>query len=239
VYSRTVENRILTFGVSGKLWKNALVMYDRETKTLWSHLTGEAIEGPLKGHKLKMISSLPKMKWKAWQAIYPNTQVLSVNGEEDLRRDAYIEYHVSNRTGLFQTEHKDKRLNPKDMVIGVKTDHHQKAYPLKHPYWKMSQNRSSTKMIQDELDGIPILVYFNAETYATAVYDRRLNETKQITFEKETQNHFAHDTQGNTWHLLTGQGPDGQFLKPIPHVRVYWFAWVDFYPQTLLYIPSQ
>ncbi len=29
VYDRKVNGQILTFGVSGRLWKNALVMYDR------------------------------------------------------------------------------------------------------------------------------------------------------------------------------------------------------------------
>jgi hypothetical protein len=34
---------------------------------------------------------------------------------------------------------------------------------------------------------------------------------------------------------LTGEGPDGYMLTPIPHMAIYWFAWADFYPETLLY----
>ena len=67
MYSRKVSGKTLTFGVSGKLWKNALIMYDRETKTLWSHLTGEAVYGPMQGEKLTMLSSVPKVKWKDWK----------------------------------------------------------------------------------------------------------------------------------------------------------------------------
>jgi hypothetical protein len=48
VYARTVNGRTLTFGVSGKLIRNSLVMYDRETHSLWTHLTGGAIDGPLR-----------------------------------------------------------------------------------------------------------------------------------------------------------------------------------------------
>ena len=42
VYERTVAGRTLTFGVSGMLYRDALVMYDRETDTLWSHVDGRA-----------------------------------------------------------------------------------------------------------------------------------------------------------------------------------------------------
>ena len=43
-----MNGKELTFMVSGMLWRDSLVMQDRETETLWSHVTGEAIRGPLK-----------------------------------------------------------------------------------------------------------------------------------------------------------------------------------------------
>ena len=45
MYARDLDGKTLTLGVSGKLIRNSLVMFDRETDTLWSHLTGEALEG--------------------------------------------------------------------------------------------------------------------------------------------------------------------------------------------------
>jgi len=42
VYARTVGSRTLTFGVSGMLYRDALVMYDRETESLWSQVHGLA-----------------------------------------------------------------------------------------------------------------------------------------------------------------------------------------------------
>ena len=53
VYARRVGDRTLTFIVSGKLWRDSLIMIDRETETLWSHVTGEAIHGELKGKRLE------------------------------------------------------------------------------------------------------------------------------------------------------------------------------------------
>lgn len=211
-------------------------MYDRETGTLWSHLTGEAISGPLQGQTLTMLQSVPKVKWETWRDAFPHTQVLSVNGQEDLIRDAYTEYHISDRTGLFETQNQDARLRPKDMVIGVKVDQHTKAYPLGNTHWKNAQNKQSIQLIQDDINGIPIVVYFDANTHATAVYDRRHNG-QTLTFSSLIKNHMARDTHAQQWNMLTGQGPRNQSLVAIPHLRAYWFAWVDFYPQTHLYEP--
>ena len=43
------------------------------------------------------------------------------------------------------------------------------------------------------------------------------------------------DLAGNQWNLITGAGPDGRVLKPLPHTSAYWFAWADIYPDTALY----
>lgn len=217
----------MTFGVSGKLWKNALVMYDRETRTLWSHFTGEAIEGPLAGRTLTMLISVPKISWGAWKEKYPHTRVLSVQGREDLRQDTYRDYHASSRTGLFEPEHADRRLRAKEMVIGVQAEAMQKAYPLKKRHWK------SNPVILDQIGEMPVVVYFNAETQATGVYDRRLDGQALLLTAQGM--HGAVDGEGRRWNLLTGEGPEGKRLTPLPHLRVYWFAWVDFYPKTLLY----
>jgi hypothetical protein len=39
VYARQVGSEVLSFGVSGMLFRDGLVMYDRETDTLWSRWT--------------------------------------------------------------------------------------------------------------------------------------------------------------------------------------------------------
>ena len=49
---------MLTFGVSGKLIMNGLVMYDRETGTLWSQVIGQGVDGELKGVELTTIPAL-------------------------------------------------------------------------------------------------------------------------------------------------------------------------------------
>ena len=75
MYDREIEGQEYTFGVSGKLIMNVLVMYDRQTDSLWSQLLGEAVEGPLAGTKLTFIESL-QTTWAEWKALHPNTLAL-------------------------------------------------------------------------------------------------------------------------------------------------------------------
>lgn len=42
MYAREVDDQPLDFGVGGKLIMNALVMYGRQTQSLWSQFTGSA-----------------------------------------------------------------------------------------------------------------------------------------------------------------------------------------------------
>ena len=67
-----------TMGVSGVLYKNNLLFYDRyENPSLWGQLTGEAHCGPLLGVELSPYAFL-EVTWGGWKALHPTTLVLSV-----------------------------------------------------------------------------------------------------------------------------------------------------------------
>ena len=69
------QDGLLSFGVSGKLWRGALVMYDRRTRSLWSQQASRAIAGPLAGQDLEILESTVT-DWKSWRAAYPATTVI-------------------------------------------------------------------------------------------------------------------------------------------------------------------
>ena len=98
-------------------------MYDHQTRSLWSHITGEAVQGPLKGKRLKSIASMPQIAWKTWQFNYPETRVLSVSTrvgmQESSSQDVYADYHASQRAGVSGMKYTDNRLPNKSLVIGV------------------------------------------------------------------------------------------------------------------------
>ena len=69
----------LTFGVSGKLIMNALVMYDRQTETLWSQFLGQAVEGELAGETLGIVAS-QLVVWSTWEKEHTDALVLDTGG---------------------------------------------------------------------------------------------------------------------------------------------------------------
>ena len=78
VYTRTVGNRTLNLAVSGMLWNRSLVMIDEETRSLWSHLLGEAMQGPLQGTQLEAVPA-EMVTWGSWKREHPQTTVLNLS----------------------------------------------------------------------------------------------------------------------------------------------------------------
>lgn len=230
MFSRTVEGKIYTFGVSGKLWKNGLVMYDHQTNTLWSGVTGEALEGPLIGQRLTLRAAVPKVRWRAWQAVYPQSQVLTVDGIQEELEDRYASYHASRQTGLVSPEHTKPHLPPKTLVMGLRLGEQARAYPL--------TLFTQTPLVIDQVAGTDLVVYRDAASEASAIYERQVNG-QLLSFKPGPLWTLLEDTTtGSTWDIVTGTavaGPlTGTVLRRVPHTTIYWFAWVDFYPHTTL-----
>ena len=75
MYRRTLDDKVLSFGHAGILYEQSFIMYDRQTESLWVHVTGEAVHGPLKGKRLEFMPSTVT-NWANWKKNYPFTQVL-------------------------------------------------------------------------------------------------------------------------------------------------------------------
>jgi len=52
-------------------------MYDRQTLSLWSHVTGKAVKGPFQGAVLTVYSTSMQTTWAQWRRLHPRTLVLS------------------------------------------------------------------------------------------------------------------------------------------------------------------
>jgi hypothetical protein len=232
VYARTLEHegeeRTLTFGVSGKLIMNVLVMFDRETDTYWSQILGEAVEGPLQGAQLTALPVL-QTTWSEWKRLHPETLALVTDGNGIY--DTYSSYYRSNQTGVIGETLSDDRLLAKELVIGAVLGDAQIVYP--------HSLLAERIIVNDEVDGRPLLVAFQPDTKAGLIFDRTL-DGQTLTFQRtEDPFEIVDDETGSTWYLLTGRaidGPlDGQELERIPSTSSFWFGWKDWYPDTLIY----
>jgi len=122
VHARVIGDQTLTLLVSGKLWRNSLVMQDLETGTLWSHITGEALEGELAGAHLEILPSV-QTTWAEWRAANPDGLVLVKSDE--VKSSRYASYFEDpDRTGLFRARWLQGRLPGKSLIYGLRDGPH-------------------------------------------------------------------------------------------------------------------
>jgi hypothetical protein len=156
VFSREVEGKKLTFGVSGLLYNSDVLMYDHQTESLWSQLKSEAVAGEYAGTQLPWLSS-QQMTWAAWQEAYPDSRVLS--SDTGYRRDygatPYAGYEDNERT-MFPVPDNRSDLSNKTWVAGIVAGGQAKAYPRDVlDAWDGPQ--------ADEVGGIPLEVAYDAD----------------------------------------------------------------------------
>jgi hypothetical protein len=92
-FHRRVGDRLLDFGTSGMLYADNLVMYDRQTESLWPQLTGQASVGVLTGTQLTAIP-IGVVGWDQFRAAHPDALVLSrdTGYHRDYGRNPYARY---------------------------------------------------------------------------------------------------------------------------------------------------
>jgi hypothetical protein len=197
VYDPLINGKRFTFGVTGKLYKSGLVMYDRQTESLWSQILQEAITGPMTGTKLTMLPA-QHTTWREWRNEHPDTLVLSPDTgfKRDYGRDPYREYY--ERGAPFSgTRERAQKLDPDlramERVLGVQLSGVEKAYPF-------SRLKKRPRNFEDTLAGQKVIIHFDSKS----------------------ENAYASALSGTQ----------------LPSIVTFWFAWVDFYPDTEVFKPA-
>jgi hypothetical protein len=230
---RTVDGEPTTFGVSGLLFRNALVMYDERTNSLWSQIAAAAIQGGKVGTALDLVPSAITT-WGEFRAQYPEGTVLrpppessTVTGRNSTRnydRNPYAGYESSSQIGIGGS-FDDDRLHPKTTVVGVEHGGVARAYPL--------DRVREAGVVNDEVGGLPVVVAATASGTLVAYVREADGET--LTFERESEGFLA--AGGSRWRLLGGRAVDG----PHEGTRLdqantvageFFFSWLNFHPET-------
>lgn len=129
-FDSRVDGRLLSFGVSGLLYNNDVLLYDRQTLSLWSQLLGQAISGPMKGRRLTPLP-LTQTTWSDWLKYHATTAILSTNTgtARPYEHDAYPGYEGSQEI-IFPVAFRSSGYHPKERVLGVRIGAQSKAYPF-------------------------------------------------------------------------------------------------------------
>jgi hypothetical protein len=169
-----VDSKLHHFHYVG-LYDGLAVMQDKESKTLWDHITGEALYGPFVGRTLKQTSNLLQMNVKQALAIDPDTQIAisdreyfvggehfgsapGFGGGRGSERYAPSNPNAQLGTTFIQTLGKEDTRRPRmDMGLGVWTGATRRYYPM-----ELLRRRGDALI--DRLEGRNVLVYVDPET---------------------------------------------------------------------------
>lgn len=202
------------------LWRDALIMYDRATRSLWSQVNGKAVAGPMKGRRLEELPS-ELTTWGEWKRRHPNTLVLL---KPPLSGSPYEDYFADpERIGVRGSTNPDRRLPGKTLVVGLERDGRFATVPL-----HLLETR---RILNTNALGAPLVLT------ASAAYDRRIAD-RTLTFERAGEGTLRDHESGSIWSLDTGEatsGPmQGRRLTRVSGKLVYWGVWARFHPQSEL-----
>ena len=222
-----VDGQRLTFDTTGLL-DGVFRMSDRETGTIWTHLDGKAIAGPLEGQRLSMVP-IPQTTWGQWKADYADTLVL----DPDTRfQDRYVR---PVQIGVFNPNeaiYGDDRLASNALVVGVEIEGVFKGYPI-------AQLEEAGSLINDTVGGQPIVVFYDSEARTGVAYLRQV-DGQVLEFENVMEDGFEIKDRatGSSWdiHGRTANGAYGEArLEFVPSFISEWYGWSAYHPESELY----
>jgi hypothetical protein len=228
VYSPIVNGKLESFRLVGMDHFNA-VFEDATTKSWWQQATGIAIEGPLKGYRLKEFPST-QLTWETWLRQYPNSLVMK---PDTIFMDNYFKLEDYDR-GTMQSSLVRRDViswEPNSWVVGVMNNYSSKAYD-----WNQLVQK---KIIQDSVDQLPILLTIEKDTTSFHVYDRRVNDTV-LNFQISGNSDVLIDENTHSSWNMDGQciagSMKGKKLLPVQSYNEFWHSWQTFHKSAKIYI---
>jgi hypothetical protein len=228
IYNRRLDDKIISLGVLGPLYFGNLVMYDTNTDSYITQLTGEIIYGPLKGKSLSQLFSVEITNWKSIKGD-KSLHVLSPVKEMKFYRDFYSRY-LSSGMGLHALKKtinvEDLRLDPYTKGIGINNS---------STIFVPLTNSSPTVINNSTFSNAPLLIYQNKKRGAYRIFSRLVDD-KVLTFDSTTDGIIDRETK--TIWSFDGKGLKGPYVNLqliVPqYVQAYWFSWSAFYPDTAI-----
>jgi hypothetical protein len=238
VYDATVNGQTLNFGVSGLLFNNNLVLFDRATESLWSQMRVQGVCGRFSSVAATLVPVV-QSTWAGWKALHPDTSVLTFETgfARNYNQYPYGNYdQIDDTTLLFPQADIDPRRPMKELVLGVRQGEASRAYP----YGALGERA----VLNETVAGRDVLVVFDRAAQMALAFDRVV-DGRGLSFDLVEGSGFpflVRDREtGTLWDLrgIGGTGPlAGSRLRQVATYSAMWFAWAAFNRGTDLYLPS-
>ena len=244
-YDRRLDERVLDFGTSGLLYNSSLVMYDRQTETLWTHFDGRAVVGTLTGAQLDTFP-VATVSWDDFRTSHPDGVVLSrdTGFSRSYGRNPYVGYDdVTTNPFLFTGEH-DGRLPPKTRVLVVRAvagDEPAYALPTEQLVAEgvVAFGAHGRDLIAVHTPGVASAldaadIADGVDVGATGVFEAELDGGPLAL--RLDGDAFVDDRTGRRYDVLGNpiDGGEGS-LTPVEHLDTFWFAIAAFEPDTVIH----
>jgi len=206
-------------------------MYDHQTNSLWHHLRGEPVVGPLARSGVRL-TVLPVVvtSWREWRIEHPDTTVLDLN--TGYVRDyapgrPYGRYFASPDT-MFPVSPRNDQLHTKDLVFAVRLGAAHKVYPL--------DTLRRTPVVSDRVGTTNVVVLGKPDGRSARAYERGT-----LTFQPgAAPSELVERTTGARWRVEEERLIEPATGRTLPRLGghvVYWFGWYAFYPDAEVYRP--
>jgi hypothetical protein len=230
-YESGVGGRRFTFGTSGLLYRSNKLMFDEETRSLWSSLEGVPVVGALVDSGLRLpFHSVVTTTWGEWKQEHPATTVLSLEtGYERHYGEgvAYRDYFATDRL-MFEVPRADTRLKNKAEVLVLRPE-------------TIGRDALPVAIAVDRLRRDPLYAFEAGGRQFVVITSKAganlLFERGERTFVSRGPDGVLRDSTGERWSVTADAlvSETGERLARIPAHRAFWFGWVAQHPETVLH----
>ena len=217
------------YGVSGLLYNNNLIMYDRQRDGYWSQMKSLAIFGDNVCNPSYTIQII-ETTWETFMSMELDALVLNnqTGFARNYSRYPYGDYKTNDDYILFPTEHRDFSLDAKDRVhLIVETAGEKQTASVVPSDRSLFVERGNMLIIGDV--SLNIFVSF---------YDEVADGTDlSFVASERALPIILEDNEGNVWNIFgeAVEGPrTGEKLKSTYSMMSYWFPIASMYDETLL-----
>lgn len=232
--ARAVDGRRLKFEEEG-IYHGVFVMRDRETGTLWSHYTGEAIDGPLKGETLQWLQSdrarFGRLTRERPDATVPVASAMKMRPTPPASGRTVMPELLPPGFEPTMPDAEDTRLHRHQHGLGIALGGGQRFYPL--------DALASVSVVNDAVGDVPVVVAIFDQGEAASAWSR-CSDGRELTFEPhdwESRVAMKDAETGSVW--VAGEavaGPlAGTRLTPVRSLISDWYGWAAYFPKTSIH----
>jgi hypothetical protein len=230
VWDRTLDGRTLSFRLYGINNQN-FIMRDDQTGSWWQQVSGEAIQGPLRGRRLRGIVH-DEIAFGIFRAENPRGRVLRpVPALAAEYEPADWERRMKKLPTVTPRVAGDA-LAARTVVVGVVLREEARAWPF-----PLLIRQSP---VLDTLAGVPLLIVVADDRKSIRVFDRTLDgrplELLRVPGARPLK--MVDPGTGSEWDFAGRaiSGPlAGRRLTTLKALKEYWFDWRTYHPSTSVY----